>query len=71
MTFKDNSGNIYTTTKEGGVTCVGLKSTGKSISVLLSPEMYEKIKHDADEKCVGISSFIKVIISDYYKQKEN
>lgn len=62
---------IYIQQQKRGANCVGLKSTGKSISVLLSPEMYQKIKHDADEKCVGISSFIKVIISDYYKQKEN
>lgn len=57
--------------KRGGVICLCLKSTGKSISVLLSQEMYQKIKEEAREKGLGISSFIKVIISDYYKQKES
>lgn len=49
---------------------VGLKHTGKSLSVLLNEEMYEKLKADANENGLGISSFIKVIISNYYKQKE-
>lgn len=53
-----------------GVKYLSLKQDGKSISVLLSKEMYEKIKSDANEKCLGISSLIKVIISNYYTKKE-
>lgn len=46
-----------------------ISNTGKSLNILFSKEMYEKLKSDAAKCGIGVGSYVKTIIAEWYKLK--
>lgn len=49
---------------------MGLRQDGKMLNILFTKEMYERLKADADKRGIGIGSFVKSIICDFYKKED-
>lgn len=45
---------------------MNLKKDGVSISVLMTKELYEAVKNDAENKTVSIGSLIRMILAEKY-----